>query len=157
MPGFFIKTVHFGNFRCAVNHFAIFLGVEGGIPRLTDKISGYLLNVSSVRSADYLENLAAEIQQTGAIAKGFPTDITRPQAVVDSFTQIREQLGKVDIMVNHAGNASWGDFSGLTPDDVERSWRICTYGSFLCCQQAVADMPSSGGGAILFTGATSGL
>ena len=59
------------------------------------------------------------------------------------------------VLVNHAGNAAWGNFSELKPVDFERSWRICAFGSFLCCQQAVPDMVSSGNGTILFTGATS--
>ena len=109
------------------------------------------------RSADYLEALAAEIQKTGGTAKGFPTDIGESQKVDDSFAQIRKEFGKVDILVNHAGNAAWGNFSELSPTDFERSWRICAFGSFLCCQQAVPDMVSSGNGTILFTGATSAI
>ncbi|MCZ6678590.1 MAG: SDR family NAD(P)-dependent oxidoreductase [Candidatus Poribacteria bacterium] len=109
------------------------------------------------RSADYLENLAGEILKAGGTAKGFPTDITDSEKVAHSFAQIREQFGKVDILVNHAGNAAWGDFSELTPDEFERSWRICALGSFLCSQQAVPDMVSAGSGTILFTGATSGI
>ena len=61
------------------------------------------------------------------------------------------------VLVNHAGNAAWGNFSELKPVDFERSWRICALGSFLCCQQAVPDMVSSGNGTILFTVATSAI
>jgi len=109
------------------------------------------------RSPDYLESLAMEIQKTGAIAKPYPTDITDPQNVADSFNQIRQELGKVDILLNHAGNAAWGNFSELTVDGFSRSWQVCALGSFLCCQQAVPDMVASGGGTILFTGATSSI
>ena len=140
-----------------MNKTAVISGVGAGLgASLARKFAreGYQVALLA-RSADYLEALAAEIQTTGATAKGFPTDIGDPQKVGDSFAQIREQFGKVDILVNHAGNAAWGNFSELKPVDFERSWRICAFGSFLCCQQAVPDMVSSGNGTILFTGATS--
>ncbi|MCH8293498.1 SDR family NAD(P)-dependent oxidoreductase [Candidatus Poribacteria bacterium] len=140
-----------------MNKTAVISGVGAGLgASLARKFAreGYQVALLA-RSADYLEALAAEIQTTGATAKGFPTDIGDPQKVGDSFAQIREQFGKVDILVNHAGNAAWGNFSELSPVDFERSWRICAFGSFLCCQQAVPDMVSSGNGTILFTGATS--
>ncbi len=69
---------------------------------------------------------------------------------------MREKLGSVDILVNHAGNAAWGDFSDLTPEDFERSWRVCAFGAFLCSRAVVPDM-LNGGGTILFTGATSAI
>ncbi len=142
-----------------MNKTAVISGVGAGLgASLARKFAreGYQVALLA-RSADYLEALAAEIQTTGATAKGFPTDIGDPQKVGDSFAQIREQFGKVDILVNHAGNAAWGNFSELKPVDFERSWRICAFGSFLCCQQAVPDMVSSGNGTILFTGATSAI
>ena len=70
---------------------------------------------------------------------------------------MREELGPVDVLINHAGNASWKDFHELTPDEFELSWRVCAYGSFLCAKEVVGDMLSAGGGAILFTGATSSI
>ncbi len=108
------------------------------------------------RSPDYIQTLATEVQGTGATALALPTDITDPEAVVNSFAQVREKLGSVDILVNHAGNAAWGDFSDPTPEDFERSWRVCAFGAFLCSRAVVPDM-LNGGGTILFTGATSAI
>lgn len=109
------------------------------------------------RSGDYLQELSEQLQSTGAVAKGFATDIAEPEAVSRSFAQIKDSFGNVDVLVNHAGNAAWGEFSELTAQDFERSWRICAYGAFLCCQQVVSDMVAMEHGSILFTGATSSL
>ena len=101
--------------------------------------------------------LAGEIAANGGVAEAFPTDITDRPQVVGSFARIRDRFGSIDILLNHAGNAAWGDFATLAPDDFERSWRVCAYGSFLCAQEAAPDMIESGRGAILFTGATSSI
>ncbi len=107
------------------------------------------------RSAGFSTELADDIRAQGGTAEVFPTDITDPAQVDETFGRIREQFGPVTILLNHAGNAAWGDFVDLTADDFERTWRVCAYGSFLCAQQAATDMIAAGAGAILFTGATS--
>lgn len=109
------------------------------------------------RSAGFSTELADDIRAQGGTAEVFPTDITDPAQVDETFGRVRERLGPVDILLNHAGNAAWGDFVDLTADDFERTWRVCAYGSFLCAQQAATDMIAAGAGAILFTGATSAI
>jgi NADP-dependent 3-hydroxy acid dehydrogenase YdfG len=109
------------------------------------------------RSSDEIQTLATELQASGTKALALPTDITDAQMVESSFNRIHEELGTVDILINHAGNAAWGEFSELTAEDFYRSWQVCAFGSFLCAQQVVPDMVEKGSGAILFTGATSAI
>ena len=109
------------------------------------------------RSPDYIDSLARELNEGGAHALAISTDITQPNQVADCFAAIREQLGAVDILVNHAGNAAWKNFSDLTPEEFEQSWRVCALGSFLCSRHALPDMLARGSGTILFTGATSAI
>ena len=109
------------------------------------------------RSSDYIESLAQELNEHGANALAISTDITQSNQVADCFSKIRKQLGSVDVLVNHAGNAVWKTFTDLTPQEFEQSWRVCALGSFLCSQHAVPDMLARGSGTILFTGATSAI
>lgn len=109
------------------------------------------------RSRNYIETLAAEIRQAGADSLALPTDITDRDQIKSSFSAVRAGLGPIDILVNHAGNAAWGNFSELSPETFEHSWRVCAFGAFLCSQEAVPDMLNQGGGTILFTGATSAI
>lgn len=109
------------------------------------------------RSSDYIQTLATELGMAGTKALALPTDIGDSQMVETSFNTIREELGGVDVLINHAGNAAWGEFDKLTPEDFRRSWEVCTFGSFLCTKQVVPDMIEKGSGAILFTGATSAI
>ncbi|MDE0043225.1 MAG: SDR family NAD(P)-dependent oxidoreductase [Candidatus Poribacteria bacterium] len=109
------------------------------------------------RSPDYIESLAQELNEAGAHALAIPADITQPNQVADSFAEIRNKLGSVDVLVNHAGNAAWKTFTDLTPEEFEQSWRVCALGSFLCSQNALPDMLARESGTILFTGATSAI
>lgn len=107
------------------------------------------------RSSPYILNLSNRLEQTGIKVLPIPTDITDSMQVEATFEQIRGELGSPDILVNHAGNAAWGNLSELTPDAFESAWRVCTLGAFLCVKQVVPDMLEKGKGTILFSGATS--
>ena len=138
---------------------AVISGVGSGLgAALVRKFAseGYQVGLLA-RSPDYIQELAEELLQEGVKALAVPTDITDPQQVIQSFARVREELGPVDVLINHAGNAAWKGFHELTPDEFELSWRVCAYGSFLCAKEVVGDMLSAGSGAILFTGATSSI
>ncbi len=138
---------------------AVISGVGSGLgAALVRKFSseGYQVGLLA-RSPDYIQGLVEELLQGGAKALAVPTDITDSQQVTRSFARVREELGPVDVLINHAGNAAWKGFHELTPDEFEQSWRVCAYGSFLCAREAAGHMLSAGSGAILFTGATSAI
>ncbi len=106
------------------------------------------------RSETTLHQLAAEL---GEKVIAVPTDITQLNQVSSGFKKIREAFGPVDILINHAGNATWARLTELTPDQFEQAWRVGPYGSFFCCQEAATDMMKQGKGTILFSGATSSI
>jgi NAD(P)-dependent dehydrogenase (short-subunit alcohol dehydrogenase family) len=138
---------------------AVIAGVGAGLgASLAKKFAQEGCRVALIaRSRNYIDTLAAELREAGTMSLALPTDITDPRQIAGSFSAVRETLGPIDILVNHAGNAAWGDFSELTPEAFEHSWRVCALGAFLCSQEAVPDMVDRGGGTILFTGATSAI
>lgn len=107
------------------------------------------------RSADYLHVLEKEIRGRNEAALAVPTDITDPKQVAEGFGRVREAFGPVDIFIHHASRAVWKGLLELEPSEMETAWRVSVYGGFLCAREAVPDMLQNGGGAILFTGATS--
>jgi NAD(P)-dependent dehydrogenase (short-subunit alcohol dehydrogenase family) len=44
--------------------------------------------------------------QPGAVW-AVPTDITSPEQVKEGFRAVRQAFGPVDMLINHAGNATW--------------------------------------------------
>ena len=109
------------------------------------------------RSGDYLTRLAEEMKDQPGSAVAIPTDITDPGQIKNSFQTVRKSLGSVDILINHAGNATWGGVQDITLDHFTQAWQIGPLASFLCTQEVVPDMVSKGKGAILFSGATSSI
>jgi NAD(P)-dependent dehydrogenase (short-subunit alcohol dehydrogenase family) len=106
------------------------------------------------RSSDFIENLAEELNEEGE-ALAVQTDITDPEAVAAGFAEVREAFGSVDVLINHASGGAWKRLMDLSSDEFERALAVGTHGSFHCSQEAVEDMLDSGGGTVIFTGATS--
>ena len=108
------------------------------------------------RSREFLEGLQDELGEENVLA--VPADITRDGAVTSAFAQVRDRLGPVDILVNHASLSNWKGLMQITPAEFERAWRVTVLGALHCSRVAATDMLADNrGGAILFTGATSSI
>lgn len=105
------------------------------------------------RNADYLEDLAAEIDG----AKAFRCDVTEPEAVKNTFEAIARDLGPVDVLLYNAGSGRFGDFDGASAEDMRSSWEVNVLGLFHCAKQVVDSMVRKGRGNIVVTGATASL
>jgi NAD(P)-dependent dehydrogenase (short-subunit alcohol dehydrogenase family) len=120
------------------------------------------------RTASFVEGLASEIgTEYPGDAVAAPADITDREAVAEAFGTVREALGPVDVLVNHASGATW-DGADIDPADFRQSLEVGPVGSLHCTQEALADMRDGdrgveGGedehegtrGTVIFTGATS--
>ncbi len=104
------------------------------------------------RSPEFIGKLAAEI---GSSALAIPTDISNSKQVAAAFHHVRQQLGPVEILIANASGSVGEGLMETMPEQFEQSWRIGVYGAYLCTREAVLDMLEGGGGAIIFTGATS--
>lgn len=105
------------------------------------------------RSNDVIDDLEAEFRDTEADALAIQADVTDPEQVVDSFNQVRETLGTVDVLIHNASVPSGGSFDDCSPAAFERVWRVRTYGAYLCVKEAVPVMrEDASGGTIIFSG-----
>lgn len=89
------------------------------------------------RSADYLENLATDLNDgDGGHALAVPTDITDPEQVRDGFERVHDTFGPVDVLVNNAySSAGEGDGPlNASREGFEAAWRVWTFGPFLCTE-----------------------
>lgn len=68
----------------------------------------------TARAADELAVLVAELRQAGADAEAFPADLTDPAARERLVAAVADRFGRLDVLVNCAGVASFGEFSTST-------------------------------------------
>ena len=106
------------------------------------------------RSTEYIEELAADLPDPGE-GLAVTTDLADVDAIREGFEAVREAFGPVDVLVNHASAASWTGLLDSSVEAFESAWAVGGRGAFVCSQEAVGDMLESGGGTVLFTGATS--
>lgn len=115
------------------------------------------------RSADYLKTLAGEVNATHGAGRALPVpcDLADADSITAAFGRVRAELGSCDVLLAHAAGGGPGEHGGLFElnlESFERAWRVGVLGMLLCAREAARDMVTSfrkGGGAILFTGATS--
>ena len=73
------------------------------------------------RSTKFTEGLAEELGKEGIEALPVAVYITDANQVLEGFARVREELGPVDTLINHAGNAEWESLDDLSADGFERS------------------------------------
>lgn len=96
------------------------------------------------RSEEFIVDLADELD--GALA--VPTDITDPKQVEAGFERVRDEFGSTEVLVLNASAPAGGSIEECDPATFERTWRIRTYGSYLCVRAALDDLRETNGTAI---------
>lgn len=112
---------------------------------------GYAVALLS-RSTDYSSGLAAELG-----GKAYACDVTDPAAIERAFSQVREDLGDVEVLLYNAGSGQFGTFDDVADEEFERGWQINVRGLLQTVRQVVGPMRDKGAGAIIVTGATASL
>ena len=112
----------------------------------------------SARTADALENTAAEIRSLGRRALAVPTDMRVSEQVDNMVKKTLEEFHRVDILVNNVGDAL---MIKPTRDMSEEEWdSVITENlkpAFLCSKAVVGSMIEQGGGSIVNIASGEGL
>ncbi|MGI8889991.1 MAG: SDR family NAD(P)-dependent oxidoreductase [Chthoniobacterales bacterium] len=107
------------------------------------------------RRSEYIDDLARELSTHGGRAIAVTADVGKPPGVRSAVERVRAELGPINLLLHNASSSGGDGLLGTTVDDFEGSWRTVSLGGFLCAQETVRDMLTAGGGAMIFTGATS--
>lgn len=118
--------------------------------------AGYNMVVSS-RRRDNCEAQAQRIRAAGGRAEAFAADATDATQVGALFDWVIRELGRPAVAVFNAGAFEANRVVDIDPEDFERCWRVGCLGGFLVGRQAARSMRETGGGSIIFTGATASL
>jgi len=118
--------------------------VARGLGRAGAKL--LLADVNAVGLADRVKEFAAE----GIAAKASAGDLTHPEAGRQAVAVAQAQFGGLDVVVNVAGGFfSYGPFTEVTPETLDKELAVNFKTAFFTCQAAVPALLTRGGGAIV--------
>lgn len=89
------------------------------------------------------------IEAEGNKAKAYVGDAAAKDSIDGILTKIRADLGPVLVLVNNAGITAFQPFLEVTPEAMERMYRINLMGPFLLTQAAIPDMLKAGWGRVI--------
>jgi NAD(P)-dependent dehydrogenase (short-subunit alcohol dehydrogenase family) len=105
-----------------------------------------LADVNAVGLADRIKEFAAE----GITAKASAGDLTQPEAARAAAAAAQAQYGGLDILVNVAGGFfSYGPFTEVKPEILDRELSVNFKTAFYMCQAAMPLLLARGGGSIV--------
>lgn len=105
-----------------------------------------LADVNAVGLVDRVKEFAAE----GIVARASAGDLTQPAAARAAVAAAQTHFGGVDVAVNVAGGLfSFGPFTEVTPEALERELAVNLKTAFFTCQAAIPVLLQRGGGAIV--------
>lgn len=112
--------------------------------------------VNYLQRADAAEEVVARIRGGGRKAIAAPGDVSRRRDAEALMAGTLEAWGGLDILVNVAGVAVFGDFLAATEEDWDRQMDVNAKGVFLASQAAARRMREAGGGRIIIVSSISG-
>jgi NAD(P)-dependent dehydrogenase (short-subunit alcohol dehydrogenase family) len=107
------------------------------------------------RNMEKLGKVEKELTQRGGDVLAVSTDVSNDAAVENFFRLIKERFGRVDVLINNAGNFDGGRLDQVTTEGWNNVIGACLTGAFLCSRSAFALMKEQGGGRIINIGSIS--
>ncbi len=106
----------------------------------------------SARTSEQVQQVADEIGGLGVVA-----DVSKAEDVERMVAEVERELGPVDVLVNNAGIAGWGDKAWEDdPDDWWSVFEVNVLGAYLVSRAVIPGMIERGRGRIINTGSGSG-
>lgn len=131
-------------------------GIGAAVAKLFAQFGAHVI-VSS-RKLDNIQPVVDEIKSAGGQATGIACHIGDPDAISSLMAQIKEQFGKLDILINNAAtNPYYGHILNTDASAMEKTIDVNIKGYFLISQQAGLLMKESGGGCIINTASVNGV
>jgi NAD(P)-dependent dehydrogenase (short-subunit alcohol dehydrogenase family) len=101
------------------------------------------------RSTDTLNHLAKDLQHQGGDAVALPADVSDPKQVQRVIEETVRHFGRLDVVINNAGQSAAGTIADLNPDDFRKILDLNVFGPLAAMQAVIPIMREQGGGLII--------
>jgi short-subunit dehydrogenase len=125
----------------------IVTGASSGIGEATAKLlarHGAKI-VLAARSTEKIEALAKELPGSIAIT----TDMTDQQSVKNLIAETKAQFGRIDLLINNAGQGLYGPIEKVSVDDYRYILELNVVGPLTALQEVIPIMRAQGGGTVV--------
>ncbi|CAN5850163.1 SDR family oxidoreductase [soil metagenome] len=132
---------------------ALVTGAASGIGRATAlelARRGAAVAVAYRRNPDAADAVVRQIEGAGGRAAAFACDVTRSAAVRALVAEAVEAFGRLDVLVNNAGDlVERRDVAAMTEDIFRQVFDVNVLSTWLCCQAAAPLIAAQGSGTIV--------
>jgi NADP-dependent 3-hydroxy acid dehydrogenase YdfG len=138
---------------------AVITGASRGIGRAAAiALAKEGVNVAvTARNEEQLASLVAECEALGVKAQAFPADATDADAVYALRDAVLEVFGQVDILLNNAGVAFYGNLEDHSVDDYDWMMNTNMRSTFLFSRAFVPRMVEGKSGTVIFVSSQAGV
>jgi NAD(P)-dependent dehydrogenase (short-subunit alcohol dehydrogenase family) len=138
---------------------ALVTGAGSGIGRATaSRLAALGARVAVVgHSLDSARKVVDDVTESGGTASPYAAEMADPDAVQALFEQVRDDMGRLDIVVANAGiNGVWAPLEELTAEEWSRTIDVNLTGTFLTVKHALPLLKAAGGGSVVITASVNG-
>ncbi len=136
----------------------VITGAASGIGRASAELFARLggLVIASDFDTNGLEETAKIIQENGGTAQTIVADVTDPDQVIGIVDFAMQKNGKIDVLFNNAGGSFPTPMGDIDRVEYERIRSLNFDAVYHACRQALPNMITNGGGAIVSTTSAAG-
>jgi len=133
------------------NKIALVTGASKGIGASIAKhlgAAGATVIVNYASSKAGADKVVADIVAAGGTATAIHGDFSKPDEITRAFAEIKQQFGKLDVLVNNAGVYSFSPIEEVTAEEFHREFNLNVLGLLLATKEAVKLIGPEGGSVI---------
>jgi 3-oxoacyl-[acyl-carrier protein] reductase len=131
-------------------------GIGGAIAKDLAR-EGATVMVNYNQSHEAAKRVVAEIEDEGHQAIAVQADVSNEQEVKQMFRRLREDFGRLDVVVNNAGVVDDGLLMMMSLHKFENVLRVNLIGTFICSREALKMMARERAGSIVNIASVSGM
>jgi NAD(P)-dependent dehydrogenase (short-subunit alcohol dehydrogenase family) len=105
--------------------------------------------ILAARSKEKIQTYALELGSTEGRALAVTTDVTHREQVVRLVDRTIERFGRIDILINNAGQALAGMVGDVSDSDYRKIIELNVFGPLYGMQAVIPKMKAAGGGIIV--------